>query len=194
MDTDEGASTMRVIVVCGSSRGGTTEIGRRIAEELVGRGLEADLGDAALVDDLTGHDAVVVGGALYYDRWHHDARQFVARQEATLRAMPVWFFSSGPLDTSATTGSLAPVDGVRALARRVEIREHMTFGGRLDRSTVGAVERVWARGRYGDFRDPRQIAEWSARITRSLTAAVSVADALPQPRRTSSTAGRRVSA
>ncbi|MDZ7882757.1 MAG: flavodoxin domain-containing protein [Mycobacterium sp.] len=56
----------------------------------------------------TGLDAVIVAGALYANRWHRDARRFVRPNTESLRTMPVWLVSSGPLDDSAARRSIAP--------------------------------------------------------------------------------------
>jgi menaquinone-dependent protoporphyrinogen oxidase len=55
-----------------------------------------------------GVDAVIVAGALYANRWHRDARRFVRRQADSLRTLPVWLVSSGPLDYSAAQREIAP--------------------------------------------------------------------------------------
>ncbi|HTV03264.1 MAG TPA: flavodoxin domain-containing protein, partial [Luteitalea sp.] len=65
---------MQVLVVYGSEHGGTAGLGRMIAEAFVARGIPTDVGDAADVDDLSPYDVVVLGGALYHDRWHPAAR------------------------------------------------------------------------------------------------------------------------
>jgi menaquinone-dependent protoporphyrinogen oxidase len=154
---------VRVLVVYGSSRGGTADLGRAVAEALLNRGIAADIGNASSVDDLAGYDAVIVGGALYAGRWHDDAASFVERNLAALRATNVWFFSSGPLDNSASSGSLAPIAHVKELARLTDIRGHMTFGGVLAKPR-GLFGSLFAWGKPGDYRDPEQIIIWVDRI------------------------------
>jgi len=53
------------------------------------------------------------------------------RQERQLRRVPVWFFSSGPLDDCAERGTIPPTREVRALMDRVGAQGHVTFGGQL---------------------------------------------------------------
>jgi menaquinone-dependent protoporphyrinogen oxidase len=96
---------MRVLVAWGSKRGGTEGIARIIADELRTLGVEAALAPASEVREVRGYGAAIVGGALYANRWHRDARRLVARHIADLRRIPVWLFSSGPLDASATSCS-----------------------------------------------------------------------------------------
>jgi menaquinone-dependent protoporphyrinogen oxidase len=150
---------MRVVVVYGSSRGGTAGLARMIAEALVDHDVLADLGEANTVDDLESYDAVIVGGALYNQRWHPDATWFVERNLEALRATKVWFFSSGPLDNSARSGALAPLPQVRELARRADVRGHMTFGGMLEPKPSKLLS-LMSWGKPGDYRDPQQVAEW----------------------------------
>src|SRR5689334_17224121 len=85
---------VHILVTWGSKRGGTEGIARTLAEALQREGLDVELLPARAAMKATGFDAVIVGGALYANRWHPDARHFVNRQEKKLRGVPVWFFSS----------------------------------------------------------------------------------------------------
>src|SRR6185436_14255471 len=105
----------RVLVTFGSKRGGTAELATAVADSLRSQGLTVDCRRAAEVRDVAGYDAFVIGGALYAARWAREARCFVVRNAAALRARPVWMFSSGPLDDSASRQPLRPVRGVAAL-------------------------------------------------------------------------------
>jgi menaquinone-dependent protoporphyrinogen oxidase len=91
---------MRVLVTWSSKRGGTEGIGQTIGEELKARGFEVMAASADHVGALDSFDAVIVGGALYANRWPRKARSFVNHHVGELRKIPVWFFSSGPLDNS----------------------------------------------------------------------------------------------
>jgi len=109
------APITRVLVTFGSKRGGTAEIATAVADSLRSQGLTVDCRRAAEVRDVAGYDAFVIGGALYAARSVREARRFVVRNAAALRARPVWMFSSGPLDDSASRQPLRPVRGVAAL-------------------------------------------------------------------------------
>lgn len=135
-----------------------------VAEALVERGVEAEVGPAAEVDEVEGYDGIIVGGALYNGRWHQDATAFVGRHLDVLRATRVWFFSSGPLDDSARSGALAAVPQVRDLARETDVCGHVTFGGYLEPRSPGWLSGLLSYGRPGDYRDPAQVAEWVDRI------------------------------
>jgi menaquinone-dependent protoporphyrinogen oxidase len=125
------------------------------------------------------------------NRWHATARSFVHRNIDALREMPVWLFSSGPLDDSARAGDIAPVPGVQELARQIEARGHMTFGGRLAPDAKGFIAKRMAKKYAGDWRDPQHVREWVHQIIHDFVpvevvvpaaAAVDVQAAVPQQR------------
>ena len=159
----------RALVVYGSKRGGTAGLAQMIGAELQRYGWEVVVQDAAEPADLRGLDLVLIGGALYLNRWHKAARSFARRREPALRTMPVWLFSSGPLDDSATSGDIAAVPQVQEIARRLEARGHMTFGGRLAADAKGLGARSLAKKYAGDYRDPVQAAAWVHQIIHELT-------------------------
>ena len=187
---------MRVLVIYASSRGGTAGLARMIAEEFVEHGVLADIGDANEVDAIDGYDAVIVGGALYNGRWHADASWFVERNIAELRETFVWFFSSGPLDESARSGSLAPVAQVGELARQADVRGHMTFGGVLE-AKPGFLAGLLSWGKPGDYRDPAQVKEWVSLIVGRLgqpRQTIVLPDIEPAPERVTARVLRRLAA
>jgi menaquinone-dependent protoporphyrinogen oxidase len=156
---------MLVLVAYGSKRGGTAELARMIGKAFAERGWSVEIRPAAGVASVAGADAVVVGGALYLNRWHRDAVRFVKRHATALRDRPVWFLSSGPLDDSARAGDIAPVPQVSALAASIEIKGHMTFGGRLTPDSKGFIASRMAKNTAGDWRDADQVREWVHQIS-----------------------------
>jgi menaquinone-dependent protoporphyrinogen oxidase len=160
---------MNVLMVYGSKRQGTAGIADVLATELRRRGVDVELADAEAVRTLEGYDAVVVGGALYAMRWHRDARRFVKRYTRELRARPVFFFSSGPLDDSASEKEIPPTRQVRRLMQRVGAREHRTFGGRLLPDAEGFPATAMAKDHAGDWRDRDAIRQWADHIAEALS-------------------------
>jgi menaquinone-dependent protoporphyrinogen oxidase len=162
---------MRILITWASKRGGTEGIARMVGEALQQEGHQVDLlppVEAARAHDF---DAVVVGGALYANRWHRAARRFVARREKDLRSVPVWFFSSGPLDDSADRQDIPPTTQVAILMERVGAQGHKTFGGRLLPDARGFPASAMAKKHAGDWRRPDQIRAWASEIARTLTTA-----------------------
>ena len=164
---------MRVLVAYGSKRGGTRGIAWELHDALVERGLDVDVASVDDVRVVGTYDAAVIGSSLYAMRWRPSVRRFVKRNAETLRAMPVWLFSSGPLDASAVEREIAPVRQVRALIARVGARGHQTFGGRLAGDAQGFPASAMAKKHAGDWRDDGQIRAWAGEIAETLTPAPS---------------------
>jgi menaquinone-dependent protoporphyrinogen oxidase len=162
---------MRVLIAYSSKMGGTEGIAQRLGTALVERGIGADVTPVGHAGPLSGYDAVIVGSGLYAMRWRRGARRFVRRHADALRSMPVWFFSSGPLDESATEKEIPPVGRVRSLMDRVGAKGHATFGGRLESDARGFPASALAKRNAGDWRDPEQIRRWANHIADELLSA-----------------------
>lgn len=161
----------RVLVTWGTQRGGTEGIARMVAEILAQSGYEVVASPAGKIRDVSSFDAAIVGGALYANLFHADARRFVNRHLAQLRRIPVWLFSSGPLDDSAEQAELPPVPQVAVLLARVGACGHATFGGRLSPDARGFPAAAMAKRRSGDWRNRARIGAWAADIARALPSA-----------------------
>jgi len=161
--------TSKVLVAYGTTNGSTAQIAEAIAEVLRKAGLAVDALPARSVASASSYDAVVVGGGLYAGRWHKDARRFVRGHARTLAERPLWLFSSGPLDASAAERDIPPVTDVKKAMKRLDAREHITFGGCLEEGAKGWVARMIVRsGKAGDFRDFAQIEAWAGRVADDL--------------------------
>jgi len=158
--------------VYASKRGGTAGIAQGIRDVLVERDFDADAVAVDHASSLDRYDAVIVGGALYAMRWRRSARRFVRRNAQALARIPVWFFSSGPLDTSASEREIPPVGQVRALMERVHARGHTTFGGRLAPDAQGFPASAMAKKNAGDWRDPEHIRRWANEIADALVSTI----------------------
>ncbi|MER5436468.1 flavodoxin domain-containing protein [Streptomyces sp. NPDC002588] len=161
--------TDTVLVTYGTTNGSTAEIAEAVADVLRKSGLTVESRPARSVTSVSRYDAVVVGGGLYAGRWHKDARRFVRRHPAVLAERPVWFFSSGPLDASASERDIPPVAGVRRAMNRLDVRDHVTFGGCLEEGAKGRIAGMILRsGKGGDFRDFGAIEAWAQDIAGAL--------------------------
>jgi menaquinone-dependent protoporphyrinogen oxidase len=166
---------MRVLVTWGSKRGGTEGIGRMLGEALAEHGFDVVATAAKKMKRLASAepvDAAIVGGALYANRWPASARRLVGRNVDALRKVPVWFFSSGPLDDSADRSEIPPPPEVAVLAERVGARGHVTFGGRLEPKAKGFAASAMAKKHSGDWRNPDRIRAWAAVLAKELPGAV----------------------
>ncbi len=161
---------MRVLIAYGSKRGGTQGLAEMVADSLRAEGHAVEVRRASEARRLEGYDAVIVGGALYAFRWHKDASRFVRRHADELAKLPVFFFSSGPLDDSATEREIPPVKGVQSLMDRVGAKGHVTFGGRLSAYARGFPASAMAKKQSGDWRDPMQARSWARSVSAELLA------------------------
>jgi len=160
---------MRILVVHGSHHGATRELAEVVAATLRSRAHDVDVRDGREVDGIERWDAVIVGGALYAFRWTPRAGRFVRRHARELREVPVWFFSSGPLDDSASEGEISPTGHVARLMKKANARGHVTFGGKLDPEEHGRMAKNLAEaGMSGDFRDMDAVAAWADTVADEL--------------------------
>jgi menaquinone-dependent protoporphyrinogen oxidase len=161
---------MKTLVAYASRHGSTREIANAIAFALRRTGLTVDLEQAADVADIRGYGAVVLGSAVYMGNWLGEAREFAERHRQQLAAMPVWFFSSGPLGTDDPRPHGGP-ERVRDLVQTVKPRDHRVFVGKLDKRTLGFGERLAVKAVHapeGDFRDWDAVREWAHDIGTAL--------------------------
>jgi menaquinone-dependent protoporphyrinogen oxidase len=159
---------MKVLVAYGSKRGGTAGIAEMLGGDLVAEGMDVDVRSASDVKKVDGYDAVIVGGALYAMRWNKKSRRFVKHHKAALREKPVWFFSSGPLDESATDHEIPETHQVHKLMERVHARGHVTFGGALSPDAKGFPASAMAKKNAGDWRDPEQIRAFAHEVAEEM--------------------------
>jgi menaquinone-dependent protoporphyrinogen oxidase len=159
---------MRVLVLFGSKRGGTQGIAETIGSALRELGLGVDVLPPGRAKHLERYQAAIVGGALYANHWPLRLRWYVRRHAAALRRMPVWSFSSGPLDDGAEREEIAPTESVRALLDRILARRHATFGGRLSSDVRGFPASAMAKEHSGDWRNEALIRAWAIEIGRGL--------------------------
>lgn len=161
---------MTVLVTYGSKRGGTQGLAESIGAALRDAGHEVRVEPARAVRSLDGVTAAVVAGGLYANRWHRDARVFVAKHRKTLAGLPVWLVASGPLDETADAGTIPPVPHVAQAAASVAARGEVTFGGYLAPDAKGFPASAMAKnGKAGDWRNEDRIRAWAGEVHRALT-------------------------
>ncbi|MFD3732061.1 flavodoxin domain-containing protein [Streptomyces sp. NPDC058632] len=163
--------TGTVLVTHGSTNGSTARIAETVAGVLRREGgLAVEVLPARSVGSVASYGAVVAGGGLYAGHWHKDARRFLHHHRHELAERPLWLFSSGPLDASASERDVEPVPGVRKAMAPLDARGHITFGGCLEEGAKGWVARMILRnGKGGDFRDFTAVEAWAADVADELT-------------------------
>jgi len=155
---------VHVLVAYASKHGSTGEIAAVVAATLGEAGIRADVVPATDVRALSGYDAVVLGSGLYSATWLRDANRFVRAHRAALVGLPVWLFSSGPLDRSADFDDIPMTAHVAESIDGLAIRGHRTFGGLLREDSPEVAAGILATHRTGDYRDWDAIRRWAREI------------------------------
>jgi menaquinone-dependent protoporphyrinogen oxidase len=156
-----------VLVTAATRHGATGEIAVALARAIEGpnRDIEAVFVLVGQRPEPERFDAVVLGSAVYAGRWQDAARDFATEHAGSLRARPLWLFSSGPIGDPPFPED-EPYD-VGPLVQTLRPRGHMTFAGRLDKSLLSFGERAMVtamRAPLGDFRDWDAIRAWGEHI------------------------------
>jgi menaquinone-dependent protoporphyrinogen oxidase len=166
----------KLLVAYASKHGATAEIAAAIADEIRSSGLDADLIDAAEVRDLSPYCGLVLGSAVYMKHWQPSARRLLRRVERQLGERPLWIFSSGPVGDAEVDPKWCEPAGVISRAQRLNLRDHVVFGGRVPQDPHNFVERAMLRDTPADLQDRRdfdEIREW-ARAVAATAAPVAV--------------------
>jgi menaquinone-dependent protoporphyrinogen oxidase len=162
---------MKVLMTVATKHGATGEIGEIVADVLRDAGLDVESRPPEDVPSLDGYGAVVVGSAIYAGRWMDTARGFVDRHADALESVPLWLFTSGPIGDPPMPADEPPE--TPKVAERLGARGHRSFAGRLDRTSLGFLERTVTRALRtpdGDFREWEAVRAWADEIVRTLRA------------------------
>jgi menaquinone-dependent protoporphyrinogen oxidase len=133
-------------------------------------GIPSEVLPVGQVKALDAYGAVVLGSAVYINRWRKEATRFVKANEKQLSRVPVWIFSSGP------TGKGDPVEltegwrlpkSLEPVIARIKPREIVVLHGGIDPARMKPVER-WMIEKIGatteDSRDWESIETWARAI------------------------------
>ena len=162
---------MKVLIAAASKYGSTLEIAEALGDVLSSRAIEVDVAPIDQVSELNTYDAVVAGSAVYAGHWLKVAKEFLEANADSLRALPTWLFSSGPIGDPPKPEE-DPVDAA-PLVEIIAARDHRVFGGRLDKSRLNFGEKalvIALRAPEGDFRDWDEIRSWASDIADALEA------------------------
>lgn len=164
----------KILVAYASKYGSTTQIAKKIAEVLTQAGHNVDILSADQPKDISAYQAVILGSAVYYGRWHKSAVKFLKTNEAALTQLPVWFFSSGPVGEGDPVELL---DGwqfpplQQAIADRIQPRGITVFHGALLEKNLNFILK-WMlnnlKSPVGDFRDWDTITGWAESVAAAL--------------------------
>lgn len=167
---------MHILVTYATRHDGTAQIahvlGSVLREQEDGDGKPTvDVRVVEEVEDLETYDAVLLGSAVYMDRWLPASRHFAQNNAKSLLKRAVWLFASGPVGEPPAALTESPETA--QLAEAVGARGCRTFAGRLRTSDLTAGERAGIRGAHvadGDYRDWHEIRTWAEEIGDALVA------------------------
>lgn len=164
-----------VLVAYASKYGATAEIAEKIGEVLREEGFQAEVLPVKRVGDLSRFKAVVLGSAVYMGFFRREAATFLKAREKELAQLPVWLFSSGPVDKGdpmvLSEGWLFP-EALRPAIDSIKPKDITCFSGKVDDKDIGFFERFIMKkvnATAGDYRDWTAIASWAETIAGSLT-------------------------
>ncbi|MBX3083223.1 MAG: flavodoxin domain-containing protein [Anaerolineae bacterium] len=161
---------MKVAIIVASKHGSTREIAEAITTELRAHNHTADLLDVEYVTELDGYGAVILGSAIYGGNWLTKAMRFTKVFQKELLQIPVWLFSSGPLNADTTRPQADRPKPTLPLGE-IKPRDHHLFVGKLDLADLGLMERMLVsamRISTGDYRDWDDIRGWARGIAEEL--------------------------
>ena len=150
-----------VLVAHASKRGSTEEVAAFVAARLREHGLDVDLRPAAEVEDVSSYGAVVIGGSLYFGRWHGDAVSLLKQ----CADRPLAVFALGPKTASEHDLADAGAQLDRAL-KDAEPAAVAVFGGVID---PAKLRFPFNRLPASDARDWDAIAAWADEVASVVT-------------------------
>jgi menaquinone-dependent protoporphyrinogen oxidase len=171
----EDGMDRKILVAYASKYGATAEIAGKIGEVLCQAGLQVEVIPVDQVRNVNPYRAVILGSALYIDKWLKGAETFVKVNEKGLSQRPVWIFSSGPTDKGdpikLVAGKRLP-SAMEPVVERIRPRDIAVFHGYNNLEKMNWIEKFAIRSivkkSFGDFRDWDMIAKWAEQIASAL--------------------------
>jgi len=172
MNKQSNKNEFTILVAYASQFGSTTGVAETVGDVLAETGATVETKWIKDVTELTAYDAIIIGGAIQYDRWMSEAAAFVTTNQDILSNLPVaYFFTCLTLSkrTEKTERqALAYADKLIALAPQVKPIDIGRFAGVLNYSKMPILYRGMFRAislitgvKEGDYRDWRAIRAWA---------------------------------
>jgi len=171
--TKMGAGMSKVLVVYGTGTGCTAGVAERIGKTLADKGATVEVVSAKDAPGASGYDAVLVGSGIRMGSWHAPVKEWVTRNAADLKGVPVAFY------TACLTLANEPdkTDEVRAYTdplvaeSGVEPVDVGVFAGWNEPKQFSFIDRTvmkMMKAPEGDFRDWDKIEAWAAGVAPKL--------------------------
>jgi len=164
---------MKTLVVYGTKSGCTTGIAKRLGETIARSGSQVDVRSAQEAADPSGYDAVVVGSGVRAGQWHQPVKSWVEANAASLKTMPVAFFTCGLMITEESKAEeVSGYTDALLAATGIEPVDIALFAGWNEPKSFGFAERTimkLMKAPQGDFRDWDAIDAWAEKVAPSLS-------------------------
>ena len=140
----------RILVTYATRKGSTQEVAEFIATTLEKDGEKVELQPASSVrDPIVDVDLIIIGGSIYWGRWHKEAHRFLKRHRKELTSVPVAVFGIGPTDSSEDKWKSSRSELDRALIKHdwLQPAAVTVFGGVYRNSDLRDWDAIgaWAR-------------------------------------------------
>ena len=176
MRPDAPPSPMRVVVAYATARGSTREIAERIGQVLKASGIPAEVRSIDRGWTPEPYDAAIIGSAIHNQAWLPAAAEFMDGHADELARRQVWLFSVGmPGALAWPFRKLAMREGPVVSAPFLQVgrsRGHKLFTGVVRSDQMSQFARMIFRvlgGRFGDFRNWKEIDAWANAIAEELS-------------------------
>lgn len=162
----------KVLVAYASRCGSTAEVAQAIGQELCSRGQTAEVCSVEEVKDLGSYDAVVIGSAIRMGHWLAPATAFVQKNQATLRNLPVAFFTVHMLATDDSDSSRQQRASYTAAEHAlVQPSREAFFTGVIDPQKLNLADRLMVKLvklPVGDSRNWDAIRGWADELANGM--------------------------
>jgi len=162
----------KILVVYASQFGSTGEVAQVIGDVLISQGHNVVIKAISQVNDISSYEAVIIGGAIQYDRWMAPARKFVYQHQEHLSKIPFACFFNCLTLSRKDEASVAQAKGYAKAIEKLVIGlkpvDVHGFAGVLDYSKMSIPVRIVAKiifliigVKEGDYRDWGAIKIWA---------------------------------
>lgn len=164
----------KVLIVYASKYGATEEIAVYIGGFLERPGIEVDIKNIEMIDNIYKYDSIIIGSAVYMGQWRKKALNFLKKHELELSEKVTWIFSSGPTGKGnpekLLNGWKLPNAVVNTI-NRIKPVDIKVFHGAVDIRELNFIERIivkYGNAPIGDYRDWKDVKRWANQIGKTL--------------------------
>jgi menaquinone-dependent protoporphyrinogen oxidase len=158
----------RVLVAYASKYGSTGGVANAIGKELCGKDVAADVVLIKNANNIDSYQGVIIGSAIYMDKWMSEAVDFVMKNKDTLCKVPIAYFLVCMTLSQPTERKRAKVlsymDPILKAVPEIKPVGIGTFAGAMDYNNLSWINKKILKSKgtpEGDFRDWNDIRAWA---------------------------------